>query len=372
MRSFRLLILFLLLGFVSSGYANQEAIQSKSLFMVTFPYDEGQSVEQTLDDAMALLLVRLTGKKTFLTSRVAQAYLKNPKAWLKTYDITPRLEDGVTIGKNIVYTFDEAKLHKEFHQRFVPIWPLSLRPKTLVVGALVQGGDFIKLDQNTLQYRLDADFRTYPQKIQLPMSLPVAPFKSYLMDWHLSADTVKTRSAVQAILAKSNLPFLLSFQVVMNGLQTNHLTWALYNSMGEQVLVGKEQGRVILALTNQMFDQVATYYVEHYKSSLQQQEKETEKQSILLNIHKIGRLDQALLFERLLKEQPEMIGSVTLVSMQAEQVQYRITPQMSYQAILNWIQRWPQSVLVGSFPEQKIIELDVNSEFFAKSNKETP
>ena len=372
MRSFCLLVLFLWFGFVSSVYADGERVQSRDLFMVTLPYDGEASVEQTLDDAMALLLVRLTGQKSFLNSRVAQAYLKSPKSWLKTYDITPRLEDGVTIGKNIVYSFDEAKLRKEFHQRFVPIWPLASRPTTVVEGALVQGGDLIQLDQNVLQYRLDADFRAYPKKIRLPILLPVTQLNPLLMRSDLPADSGKTNSVIQALLANLNQPFLLRFKVVINGSQTNHLTWALYNNMGEQVLAGEQQGQVILALMDQMFDQVATYYVERYKSSRQLEEGVLKKQPILLNIHNITQLEEAMFFERLLTEQPKMIRSVTLVSMQAGQVQYRITPQMSYQAILNWIQRWPQSVLVDSFPAKQIIELDVNPELFVKPNKETP
>ncbi|MCF6298398.1 MAG: DUF2066 domain-containing protein [Thiomicrorhabdus sp.] len=365
MRSFRLLVLFLLLNAVSSVCVSApmgvDKAQEHRLFTVTLLYHNGeQTIESTLQEAMATLLVRLTGQKTFLTSRVAQIYLKNPKSWLKNYDITPRVEEGVIVGKNIVYTFLEDKLRQEFRQRFMPIWPLSKRPNTLVMGALVQGGTLIRLDEARLDDRLDADFRHYPNKVMLPITLPnlVNRIKN---DWILPVESAQTASGIQVILAKLDLPYLLSFKVVMNGGDNNRLTWALYDQSGEKKLSGVQNKGVVTILTEKMFDQVMQYYAQITSQS--PIEIEPDRQTIQLTIYGVEGLDQMLFFERLLASNPQEIRSVELVSMQLGQVQYRITPQSTYQSVLNWIQSWPQLRLEESRQEQGLIITRVRAGF---------
>jgi hypothetical protein len=366
MRTFRLLILFLLLNGGANVYASPpvaiEKAQEHHLFTVTLPYHNGvQTVEGTLQDAMATLLIRLTGQKTFLTNRVAQIYLKNPKSWLKNYDITPRVEEGVVVGENIVYTFLEGKLRQEFRHRFVPIWPVSKRPNTLVMGTLVQGGTLIRLDEARLHDRFDAEFRHYPNKMRLPITLPNL-VKGAKNDWILPVDSAQTASRIQVILAKLDLPYLLSFKVVMKGGENNRLTWVLYDESGEKRLSGVQNQGVVAVLTEQMFDQVMLYYVQI--TSPNPIELEPGKQAIQLMIYGVEGVDQMLVFERLLSSKAHEISSVELVSMQAGQVQYRITPQSTYQNVLNWIQSRPQLRLEESSQEQGIITTRVNSEFF--------
>ncbi|MCF6345580.1 MAG: DUF2066 domain-containing protein [Thiomicrorhabdus sp.] len=341
--------------------------QVESFFKVTLPYKGEPSVHQSLGDAMAILLVRLTGQKQFLTSRVAQAYLKNPKAWLKTYNIVPRTEEGVLMGRNIVYTFLEDKLRQEFHQRFVPIWPLSIRPETLVLGSLHQGGTVTQLTDETLQYRVDAEFRAYPKKIKLPIALP-----SYQWDVPMPSETDSepfspTASTVLKVLAKSNQHYLLRFQVQMRGGQKNRLIWVLYHSEGVQVVSGELIGGNVTTLTEQMFDDVMTYYVQNYVQIKEQitDHDNVSLQPILLTVHDVMNVKQMAQFESLLKSNPDTVRSVALVSMQAGRVQYRITPQMNYQAVLNWIEGWPESALIEGVSADNVIEINVTPNFFS-------
>ena len=366
MRSFRLLVLFLLLNVVSSVCLSAPVVikkgQEQRLFTVTLPYHNGvQTIERTLSDAMAILLVRLTGQKDFLTSRVAQVYLNNPKAWLKTYDITPRVEEGVTVGENIIYRFLGEKLRQEFHQRFVPIWPLSARPNTLVMGTLVQGDTLIKLDSNALRYRLDAEFRHYPNRVELPITVP-ASLARVKGEWILPVESAQRVLVIQEILARLDLPYLLSFKVVMKGGENNRLTWMLSDDSGTQILSGTQSRGAITTLTEQMFDQVMEYYAQRYHSKPKENTEGIE--AVYLTIKGIESARQIVVFEQLLASKPDQVRSVKLVSMQAGQVQYRITLQTNYQSVLNWIQDWPQSSLVVSDSEQKRITINVRPEFF--------
>jgi hypothetical protein len=297
---------------------------------------------------------------------VAQIYLKNPKSWLKNYDITPRVEEGVVVGENIVYTFLEGKLRQEFRHRFVPIWPVSKRPNTLVMGTLVQGGTLIRLDEARLHDRFDAEFRHYPNKMRLPITLPNL-VKGAKNDWILPVESAQTASRIQVILAKLDLPYLLSFKVVMNGGKSNRLTWVLFDESGEKQLSGVQEKGVVTILTEQMFDQVMQYYAQI--TSQNPIEIEPEQQTIQLIIYGLEGLDQMLIFERLLASNPQEIRSVELVSMQLGQVQYRITPQSTYQSVLNWIQSWPQLRLEESRQEQGLIITRVKAGFLLQQPK---
>ncbi len=359
MRSFCLLLLFCLSSLAFTAQASfsvgSQTEQMESFFKVTLPYEGESSVNQTLVEAMAILLVRLTGQKQFINSRVAKAYLKNPRAWLKTYNIVPRTEEGVLIGKNIVYTFLGDKLRQEFHQRFVPIWPMHLRPKTWVLGSLEQGGTVVQLNDETLLYRVDAEFRDYPKKIRLPISLP-------LSTWSFPEDSKKIATVVQTILAKRNQDYLLRFQVQMKGDKKNRLTWSLYDVEGHPVVLGELLGGQISALTEQMFNQVMAYYVE--LGELGTHHNRVVLEPILLTIHNIMNVQKMTEFEKLLKSKPDMIRSVELVSMQAGRVQYRIVPQMTYQKVVDWIESWPQTVFNRKKSKNRMIHLDMNSDDF--------
>ena len=359
MRSFCLLLLFCLSSLVFTAQASfsvgSQTEQTESFFKVTLPYEGESSVNQTLEEAMAILLVRLTGQKQFLSSRVAQAYLKNPRAWLKTYNIVPRTEEGVLVGKNIMYSFLEKKLRKEFHQRFVPIWPMHLRPKTWVLGSLEQGGTIVLLNDKTLQYRVDAEFRDYPKKIKLPISLP-------LSTWRFPENSNKIATVVQTILAKKNRNYLLRFQVQMENDNKNRLTWSLYDIEGYPVFFGEQLGGQISTLTEQMFDQVMAYYVE--LGELEIHHNHVVLDPVLLTIHNIMNVKKMAEFETLLKSKPDMIRSVELVSMQAGRVQYRIVPQMTYQKVVDWIESWPQTVFNQKKSKNRMIHLDMNSDAF--------
>ncbi len=360
MRSFCLLLLFCLLSLASSAQASfsvgSQTEQMESFFKVTLPYEGESSVNQTLEEAMTILLVRLTGQKQFLSSRVAQAYLKNPRAWLKTYNIVPRTEEGVWVGKNIVFSFLEEKLRQEFHQRFVPIWPIQLRPKTWVLGSLEQGGTVVHLNDKTLQYRVDAEFRDYPKKIKLPIFLP-------LNSWNFPEEVNEVARAVQTILAKRSLDYLLRFQVHMKSDNKNYLTWYLYDSEGEVIFLGELRGAKISALMEQMFNQVMAHYVELGELDVFRHSSDI-LEPILLTIHNIKDVKKMTEFEGLLKSKPDMIRSVELVSMQAGWVQYRIVPQMAYQKVVDWIESWPQITFKSKKPENRMIHVEMNSDIF--------
>ncbi len=396
MRSFQrlmqILFLPLFLSISLGALANSNENPKGDFFTITLPYDVDvyepsqdasplpiqteELFEQSLQKAMAILLVRMTGQKKILHSRVGKKYLSNPRIWLKTYDFSPRVQEGVAVGQNILFSFLGDKLQKEFRNRFVPIWPASERPNTLVMGSLVHGKTLIKLDGNEMQYRLDLAFREYPQQIKLPITIPEFAERLSTNQWILpveSSETLKIIPSIQSLLAQTKQAYLLSFKAIMSDAYQYELNWVLYNQKGEPVLTGVQTretgGGNFSDLTNEMFDQVMTFYAQIYLQALHRHKTETDTQVMSLTVHNVQNPQPLLEIERLLKSQPAMIDSFELVSMQAGKVQYRMSTLVGYQRIVNWVKQWPKMTLVGSVPERRKIDVRIDSKGLFESKE---
>jgi len=116
-----------------------------------------------------------------------------------------------------------------------------------------------------------------------------------------------TASTVLKVLAKSNQHYLLRFQVQMRGGQKNRLIWVLYHSEGVQVVSGELIGGNVTTLTEQMFDDVMTYYVQNYVQIKEQitDHDNVSLQPILLTVHDVMNVKQMAQFESLLKSNPD-------------------------------------------------------------------
>jgi len=379
MRSFYLIILLFMVSVVSSVQASlfsgQSPIKSADFFTVVMPYDDldlvqtsaknqvplknkGQVLDDLITQAMEVLLVRVTGQKSFLQSRVGKAYLQNPKAWLKTYDITPRMEEGVQVGKNIVFQFAQAKLKAEFSKRFVPIWPQSIRPKTLVMGSLVQGGTLVKLNQDAMRYRADVEFRHYSRQMALPIYLP-----NTSTNWVFPVDPSLTVSNIQETLARTDNDYLLSFKLTISHRSLPRLSWYLYANSGAVISSAEAKGEDQKILMQTMFDSVMAHYVQINS------EKAFNVNQIVLNIHNVTQAEQVLAFERLLGSEHAMVKSFELGSMQADKIEFKIVTQSEYRTIRAWIQSWPQSMFIEDFPNSQQINIKINPTFFSQPSQ---
>ncbi len=341
MRSFYLFIPFclLMLGCMTQVSASSSAADQAedSFFMVSLPYQGEEVLGQSLNKAMAILLVRLTGKPNFLTTRVAQAYLDNPKAWLKTYNIVPKVEEGVQVGEWVVYTFLEDKLRQEFGQRTVSIWPLSERPETLVFGILEQGETVMFLDEKTLSYRPDVDFRGVLKQRGLSVKIPETSWFKKIPMIHDWTQNLKSGSEGGG--------FYLVFTLQLNALKEKRLVWALYNPSRHLVTDGLLTGEVAKELMTQMFDQIMDYYrTQPLTQSHHESHNETNREIIVV-LHNVTTFEQLSEFEQFLHSRPDRVQDFVLVSMQADQVQYRIISSVAPEDMINWMASWPKAHL---------------------------
>ncbi len=399
MRSFRLFILMLLMSVIQAGQAAENlgkktsGIHSSdvSFFTIVLPYDHSidrsspisdkngslvlvktptsqkaltakgvKKSQQALDGAIALgmetLLVKITGQKSFLGSAVAQGYLKNPKSWLDRYDLKPRTEEGVQVGQDIVLQFSAARLNVAFKQHRVSIWPLEKRPTTLVMGSYLQQGELLKLTQDKMYYRVDIEFRDYPQKMALPVNLPES---SEL--WVYPVSPERSNSTISEVLLTTNHDYLLSFKLqVLDGSKYT-LSWYLFAPSGVVFAKGERSGTNQHQLLETMFGQVMQRY------ALFSQKNSSETQNLTLNVSNITKAGQILMVEAQLKANHLMIKSARLLSIQSGLAQYEIEYHGDYQKVVNWIRQWQLTDFVSQSKNLHQVDVTLNPKFYDQS-----
>ena len=382
MRTFSLFALLLLVSALSSVQAspltNNKVLNSADFFTVVFPYDEAvqqAAAENGLDEkgarnsalntmigrGMNVLLVRLTGQKAFLMTETGQDFLSRPRAWLRTYDITPRVEEGVQVGQNIVLRYSERKIRKTLKAAEVSIWPIKSRSTTLVMGSLVQKGELLKLTQENMRYRLDVEFRDDAKLMMLPISLPESTSR-----WVFPVASSSVVDRVQETLARTDHDYLLSFKLITKGPSKQVLVWNVYSDAGDIILHGQFDGDNRQALMLGMFEQVMARYVEI------DSEQSLSVNQFILNVHSVFDTKQIQAFEELFRKQVPMIRSSQLLSVQAGTAQFKVTYQGERRKLLKWILSWEQANLIQDMPDLGMIDVKINLDYFRQAPEIDP
>ncbi|MEA1987942.1 MAG: DUF2066 domain-containing protein [Pseudomonadota bacterium] len=366
MRSFNLLFVIMSLLVVQQVQSADSAVMPESFFTVTLPYDAviqtsqkgNESINNDLlstqtQKGMQILLMRLTGRKQLVASKVGQEYINNSKNWLASYYIKPRVEDGVAVGKNIELQFDSNRLKKAFSDQHIKLWAVTQRPKTLVMGTFVQQGRLEKLNQEILDYRVDVDYRDMPKQLGLPVTIP-----EERAQWVFPVEPNPSDSKVQEILVSTNQQNLLSFKLVALANGKYELSWYLFALNGSTLAQNESVGFDRQVLMQAMFEGLMQQYVKF--SAVQN----IRKNQLYLNIHQVAFGDQINQLEEELKQQQPMIRKVNLVSLQAGKAQFDIEYQGDYQNVLNWLKQWSKVQFVDALSNQQEIDVNVRYQFF--------
>lgn len=378
MRSFQLISVIISLLFVQSAQSGDSALMPEAFFTVTLTYDNAgmssnASVKKTgkvtdsqnllaeqARKAMQILLLRLNGREQLITSSIGQDYIQNAQNWLSSYNIRPRIEDGVNVGQNIELHFDPARLKKAFKVQHIKLWAANQRPKTLVMGTLVQQGRLVKLDQEILDYRVDVDYRNYPRQLKLPITVAENPSK-----WVFPVESAPSDNRVQELLIASNHKNLLSFKLLALENNQYELTWFLFADNGSTIAHNMVKGENRQVLIRTMFKAVMQQYVK--LSAVEN----VRKNHVYLNVHGITYGHQVNQLEATLKKQQPMIRNAQLISLQADNVQFDIEYQGDYQAVLNWIKNWSKVRFGQALSNQKIDVIVRPEHFQSQYNTQT-
>jgi len=367
MRSFHQLLVILSLLFLSfnswASSAVVSAVMPQAFFSITLPYDDEVKGVKTSDNkglnanklliqkaqkGMRTLLLRLTGQQRLVDSKTGQSYIQQADSWLASYNFKARQEDGVTVGQNIELNFDEARLKKSFAERYIKLWPVFQRPKTLVMGSFVQQGRLVKLNTEILNYRVDVDFRNYPKTLGLPVYIP-----DENTGWVYPVDPEHGYTRIQEALLSHSQQNLLSFKLLAKGKGEYELVWYLFSLSGKTLLTDSNVGKNRQALMQQMFESVMQQYVKLAAI------KNVRKNHILIKVKQLKYADEVNQLEQDLNSQQPMIRRADLISLSADGAQLDIEYRGDLQSVLDWFKRWNKIQFVRLSADKQ--ELDVNA-----------
>lgn len=354
MRSLPLITVFFLMGLFNPVKVVASTMLPADYYAISLPFEETagatlgkttlqQQVDEKSQQAMTLLLRRITGNERLLNSTLGANYIKQAKSWLSNYNLTPRYEDGVAVGKNLVFNFDAQKLNADFKNRNVKIWPNSQRSTTLVMGSFVQRGSLQKLTDELLNYRIDIDFRDYPQRLRLPIKLPQTT-----KNWIFPVEPEQTKLIIQELLIANNLKQLLSFKLVAQTAGQYQLDWYLFSLTGAVLAKNSISGPNRQELMQSMFNQVMDFFVK--QSSI----KLVKKNHLIVAVSGIPNGDSVALLERELQAQQPMIRQAQLTSIDNTAAEFDIEYQGDIEVLLNWLRNWPRVEGLNNVSQQRL------------------
>ncbi len=334
--------LFVLFIFQPFVYA-QTQLEEVNLFTVVMPYGEElannskpananaktNQIDSKVQQAMQKLLFRLTGRPQLLESKLGQNYINNAKNWLANYHLKPRYEDGVAVGKNIHFKFDAHRIKSAFAKQRVQIWPLHMRPRTLIMGVFVQQGSLQKLTDETLNYRVDVDYRAHPESLRIPYM--VAESRD---NWVFPVDPDQNRSTIQEALLAADQQNLLSFKLISQPQGRFKLDWYLFNITSKVMNKSSVQGTDRQALFANMFEQVVHTFVKHSATQI------IVKNQVRLNVTGLETGNLVDRMETELKAQQPMLSEVMLTGISRDRATFTLEHQGDLDVLKNWLQSW--------------------------------
>ncbi|CAN8140354.1 hypothetical protein THIOSC13_1870002 [uncultured Thiomicrorhabdus sp.] len=240
---------------------------------------------QLSEAGMKKLLVRLTGKSVLLDSPRTEFLLSNARNWLRTYSYVPIVQEGVQVGQKLRLKFDEVAIKAALAQAQIKIWPLNLRPELLLMGTLVENSSVTKLDQETLQYRIDINLRYLFADMALRVQTPQSS-----TPWIYPMNPANNIGALQDLLVQSDLDKLLSYKLVKRD-DSYELSWYLFSENGSVLAKGKAENASRSQLMDDMVALVMARLVELNREVL-----EINDQVIinLTNISDLKSIQQAM------------------------------------------------------------------------------
>lgn len=337
MRSFVSAVFFILMTFAASSYAGEQS----DLFEVRMlQLDDAteKNAQQALDDsllkAIRIELIRLTGNPEFLVQPEAETFVQSPKAWLKSYRYEPYEQEGVKVGTWLVFEFDQQRFYRYFQQQGLVIWPMSNRPKTLVMGSQLIAGTLVKLNQSRLSYLPKLNYRNTASQLGLPIETPVQS-----TDW-VYPDADGSNQRVADILQSSDARYLLSFQVISSINGSERYKWQLFNRNGISLLQDDIRNEPEQGYFEETFSELLRLYSASYR------EQAEFLGSLTLTVDNVQSVEQLTELEKRLKAMKPSVHQVRLTSVEKHQVVFELVYQGEYIRLVNRLAAMPGLVSV--------------------------
>lgn len=339
----------------------QNALASpSSLFEVSVTLSESDLVktkQKQFDTALAkavrIELIKLSGDLSLAKRKEVKPLLKTPRKWLERYQHVHIKKEGVVIGQQIRFVFNEQKLYKFFQENNLVIWPRSERPITLVYGSQKLDTRVVKIKQQNIANLLRLDFRWSASRLVLPIVIPTksSPWV-FPGGQHASLD-------FKALLQAHKANFVMTFQEEIKVSGARFFTWQLYNKQGLKVKSGRAENKRALTNLRNVFASLLGFYSKQYRQSASILNSMTIEVSGLNNFTKFKKA------ETLLQKLKPTVHQVNLTKMIEDKAVFEMVYQGSYD---KFIEKLTATKTLKLMPNSGSLGR-LEASFIAKDNK---
>ncbi|MBN2646932.1 MAG: DUF2066 domain-containing protein [Thiotrichales bacterium] len=331
----------------------------ESLFAIDLPAPSADQMrEVALSDAelltlsqqaMQILLLRLSGQSALQQAARTETLRQQARQWLRNYQYVPLLQDGVKVGVKLRFLFDEEALKPLLSQAQVKIWPTLMRPKMLVMGAVLENQTLTKLTQANLAFRPDIPLMALAHERAMPIQLPLSD-----QVWIYPLNPANNLMNLQEVLIQSEQQRLLSFQLSKRGPQ-QELSWYLFDNTGAVLTKGSVQGSQQTPLFEQMLNITMERLMEESRPLL-----ETRDQVVLnvIGINGLAELEQA---RQLIQQALPNVSSMALQELKADRAQFKLDYLGDYANLQQMLRPLPQFTLISASEMLRQLDLQFQS-----------
>lgn len=326
----RLFVLAILISFNSLVFAGNLFQVDVTVSETETKLTQNQRFNQSLKQAARVVLVRLTADLDVVHQNESAEFLKKPRGWLKSFNYRSVKSEGVTIGKKIVFVFDEKLLYRYFEKNNLVVWPANKRAKTLVYGSQKIDNLVVAIHQKTIKNNPKLDYRASAAKLALPIVVPSAGTVT------LSPSVTASPQNVARLIRTSGANYLLNFEEEVLSSGKRSFSWKLYNKAGNETLsLRTSKGAGSRHLTR-VFETLLDVYSRGYR------EKSSFLNVISLNIKGVETFETFKKAEEMLGGLKPTVHKIKLVQMQENSAQFELVYQGVYQDFKKKIQRIKQ------------------------------
>lgn len=298
-----------------------------------------QQFEKALSEASRVELMRLTGRLDVNDDDEFQELLQNPKDWLSRYSYQPILQEGVAVGTQIEFSFDQKHIYQYFQKHNLILWPYNNRPKTLVLGSQKLGDDVINLKPDALEDNPSLDYRKPAERLGVPVLEPSADIVSSL--WVYPQQNILPEQVV-FLESQAKADYLMTYQEELTETGQKSFHWELYDKTGKKVLDGQAEDTPPMDNLRDVFARLLDFYSQGYRAQAD------VLGSLTLTLDGVTQVENLEAVETALNNLKPVVHSVKLQSLQSYKANFEIIYQGVFSGLLSKIQQIPHVLVTDN------------------------
>lgn len=307
--------------------------QIDNLYQVSVPADGGADKWQTL--ALQQVLVRVSGKSDIANIETINTELKNPSPYIKQFEVISHAD-----GNQMRVLLDAVRVNQLLQQNNIAVWG-SLRPDILVWLVMQNGIDreFIRQPEAIFNIALRQAFTGAALPILQPLYdiddiLQLSPTDVWAGFWQQINQASGRYNADEVIAATID-------QITIDEKLHWRLSWQ--RQQDNRVLRNEVTAEDETSLMQQFSLMLAKQLAEQYASVM----TADTSAELIIEVQQLADITDIVQVQRLL-QQIVGISQVSITRYDSNMAQYRLTSQVSADALMNALRFNPRFKMLGS------------------------